>query len=59
MLIYYVLIYIGQHTRFWFLSRQRAAKDLASLHVCAVLPELSLLTYAKIELEEGSDQIYN
>ena len=52
MLIYFVLIYIGQHTIFWFLSNLRAAKGLASQHMYAVLPDLSLLTHAKIELEE-------
>ena len=42
-----ILIYGGKHTRFEYLSQQRAAKAQTSLRICLDLPELMLLASTK------------
>ena len=42
--------------RIWYLSPMRAAKVQASLRICAVSPEPSLLAHKAVSQEEPSDR---
>ena len=49
LFVKYVLIipFFCQHKRFLYVSHRRAVKSQASLRICAVSPEPSLLAYIK------------
>ena len=43
------LCYLDRFKQIWYLSHMRAAKVQASLHICAVSPEPSLLAHTSSE----------
>ena len=49
MYLIFVFEYMDRVKRIWYLSPMRAAKVQASLRICAVSPELSLLTHTSRE----------